>query len=205
MTPRLCVLYSPFIYVVSLCVNKCDASTPHVLLFDKQPLVNTGQRNRRLVMQDETKCGSVAMTSVLILNGPNLNLLGTRQPEVYGSTTLADIKEICVEHGNKIGLSVDFKQSNHEGALVDAIHASRGVHAGIILNAGAYTHTSIALMDAIASVELPAIELHLSNVHAREDFRHKSYIAKVSAGIICGFGATGYRLAMDAMKDIIEH
>ena len=140
------------------------------------------------------------MASVLILNGPNLNLLGTRQPDVYGSTTLADIEAICHDHAQTIDISVSFQQSNHEGVLVDAIHAARGTHSGIILNAGAYTHTSIALMDAIASVELPAIELHLSNVHAREEFRHQSYIAKVCVGIICGFGAHGYVLAMDAMK-----
>lgn len=144
------------------------------------------------------------MPSVLILNGPNLNLLGTRQPEVYGRTTLADIEARCHDHAEKIGFSVEFAQSNHEGALIDAIHAARGTHDGIILNAGAYTHTSIALMDALASVGLPAIELHLSNVHAREDFRHKSYIAKVSLGIICGFGATGYVLAMDAIKAHLE-
>ena len=140
------------------------------------------------------------MASVLILNGPNLNLLGTRQPEVYGSTTLDDIEAMCVKHGQGIDIEVSFEQSNHEGVLVDAIHAARGTHDGIILNSGAYTHTSIALMDAIASVELPAIELHLSNVHAREPFRHQSYIAKVCIGIICGFGAHGYVLAMDAMK-----
>ncbi|MEM9578381.1 MAG: type II 3-dehydroquinate dehydratase [Pseudomonadota bacterium] len=144
------------------------------------------------------------MASVLILNGPNLNLLGTRQPDVYGKTTLADIEAMCQAHGQAIDLEVSFQQSNHEGALVDAIHAARGTHQGIILNAGAYTHTSIALMDAIASVELPAIELHLSNVHAREDFRHTSYIAKVCLGIICGFGARGYILAMDAIKAHVE-
>lgn len=140
------------------------------------------------------------MPSVLILNGPNLNLLGTRQPDVYGHTTLADIEQMCRDHGLSIEMEVSFEQSNHEGTLVDAIHAARGKHDGIILNAGAYTHTSIALMDAIASVELPAIELHLSNVHAREDFRHRSFIAKVCTGIICGFGAHGYILAMDALK-----
>lgn len=140
------------------------------------------------------------MPSVLILNGPNLNLLGTRQPEVYGTTTLDDIEALCVRHGKAIGLDVSCAQSNHEGALVDAVHAARGLHGGIILNAGAYTHTSIALMDAIASVELPTIELHLSNVHAREEFRHTSYIARVAIGVICGFGAQGYVLAMDALK-----
>ncbi|MFK7870814.1 MAG: type II 3-dehydroquinate dehydratase [Roseobacter sp.] len=144
------------------------------------------------------------MTSLLILNGPNLNLLGTRQPEVYGSTTLADIEKNCADHAQTCGIGVQFFQSNHEGALVDEIHAARGTHQGLILNAGAYTHTSIALMDAIASVELPCVELHLSNVHAREEFRHKSYIAKVAVGIICGFGAHGYVLAIDAMRAHLE-
>ena len=141
------------------------------------------------------------MASILILNGPNLNLLGTRQPEVYGHETLADIETMCRAHAEAQGLALDFMQSNHEGALVDAIHAARGHHDGIILNAGAYTHTSVALMDALGSVELPAIELHLSNIHAREEFRHRSYIARVALGVICGFGSHGYVLAIDAMRD----
>ncbi|MEQ9695978.1 type II 3-dehydroquinate dehydratase [Shimia sp. SDUM112013] len=138
------------------------------------------------------------MPSLLILNGPNLNLLGQRQPEVYGKTTLEDIRSRCMAHAEgKCALA--FEQSNHEGTLVDMIHAAKGTHDGIILNAGAYTHTSIALMDAIASVELPVVELHLSNIHAREVFRHKSYIAPVAIGQICGFGAAGYILSMDAL------
>ncbi|MEP1614595.1 MAG: type II 3-dehydroquinate dehydratase [Roseobacter sp.] len=145
------------------------------------------------------------MPSVLILNGPNLNLLGTRQPEVYGKTTLSDIKTMCREHSQNIDVELAFDQSNHEGNLVDILHAARGVHDGVIINAGAYTHTSIALMDAISSIEIPSIELHLSNVHAREEFRHKSYIAKVCIGVICGFGAQGYLLAMDAMKAHLSH
>lgn len=144
------------------------------------------------------------MTALLILNGPNLNLLGTRQPEVYGSTTLADIEATCRAHAKALNLDLGFMQSNHEGALVDEIHAAKGVYGGLILNAGAYTHTSIALMDAIASVELPCIELHLSNVHAREDFRHTSYIAKVALGVICGFGANGYPLAITAMHNHLQ-
>jgi 3-dehydroquinate dehydratase-2 len=139
------------------------------------------------------------MTSILILNGPNLNLLGTRQPQVYGKATLADIESDCRAHAAERGIGIEFAQSNHEGAMMDLIHAAKGKHAGIILNAGAYTHTSVALMDAIISVELPAIELHLSNVHAREEFRHVSYIAKAAVGIICGFGPRGYVLAIDAM------
>jgi len=144
------------------------------------------------------------MTSVLVLNGPNLNLLGTRQPEVYGQMTLDDIKGMCRDHAARHGFDLVFEQSNHEGVLIDAIHAARGCHDGIVLNAGAYTHSSVALMDALASVEIPAIELHLSNVHAREPFRHVSYIARVAIGVICGFGAQGYILALDAMRNHLE-
>ncbi|WP_272004376.1 type II 3-dehydroquinate dehydratase [Roseovarius sp. ZX-A-9] len=139
------------------------------------------------------------MTSILILNGPNLNLLGTRQPEVYGSTTLADIEAMCRAKAQELNIALAFDQENSEGALLDHIHAARGVHDGIILNAGAYTHTSVALMDAISSVALPVVELHLSNIHAREEFRHNSYISKVAVGVICGFGAAGYPLAMEAL------
>ena len=139
------------------------------------------------------------MYKVLILNGPNLNMLGTRQPEVYGRTTLKMVEESCSSHGAKIGLEVSYLQSNHEGALIDAIHAAKGTQHGIVLNAGAYTHTSIALMDAIASVELPVIEVHLSNIHAREAFRHTSYIASVALGQICGFGLQSYLMALDGL------
>lgn len=142
--------------------------------------------------------------SILILNGPNLNLLGTRQPEVYGSTTLADIEAMCVAKAQVLGVSVTFAQSNHEGEMVDLIHAARGQHAGVILNAGAYTHTSIALMDAISSTMIPVVELHLSNIHAREEFRKSSYIARVAVGQICGFGAAGYPLAMEALIAHLE-
>ena len=139
------------------------------------------------------------MPAVLVLNGPNLNLLGTRQPEVYGSQTLEMVEDACRAHGAATGLSVTCLQSNHEGALIDAIHGARGNQDGIVLNAGAFTHTSVALMDAIASVNLPVVEVHLSNIHARESFRHRSFIAPVALGQICGFGAQGYILALDAL------
>ncbi|MEM6373767.1 MAG: type II 3-dehydroquinate dehydratase [Pseudomonadota bacterium] len=139
------------------------------------------------------------MTAVLVLNGPNLNLLGTREPKIYGHTTLEDVEAMCIAHGETRNIHVTCRQSNHEGALVDALHAARGTFDGVVLNAGAYTHTSIALHDAIAGTQLPVIELHLSNIHAREAFRHTSLIAPVAVGMICGFGAVGYTLALDAM------
>ncbi len=144
------------------------------------------------------------MNSILVLNGPNLNLLGTRQPEVYGRTTLAEIEEMCQDAARKLKINVAFRQSNHEGDLVDAVQAARTDHDGIILNAGAYTHTSIALMDAVSSVELPVIELHLSNIHSREDFRHRSFIARVALAQICGLGPDGYPLAIRAMQMHLE-
>ena len=135
---------------------------------------------------------------VLILNGPNLNLLGTRQPEVYGATTLKDIEQMCHAHAPEAAIA--FAQSNHEGVMIDAIHAAKSTQDGIILNAGAYTHTSVALHDALASVELPCVEVHLSNIHAREPFRHHSHIAPVAIGQIAGFGAQSYLLALDALS-----
>lgn len=137
--------------------------------------------------------------SLLVLNGPNLNLLGVRQPQVYGTATLEDIEALCRHAGERLGIGIDFRQSNHEGSLVDWVHEARDRHAGIVLNAAAYTHTSIALMDAIASVGLPVAEVHLSNIHAREEFRHLSYISKVALGMICGFGPHGYVLAIEAL------
>ncbi len=144
------------------------------------------------------------MASILILNGPNLNLLGQRQPEVYGATTLADIERLCEAKADELNLTIEFAQSNDEGAMIDLIHQARDRHDGIILNAGAYTHTSVALMDAISSVALPVIELHLSNIHAREEFRHTSYIAKVALGVICGFGAAGYPMAIAALNEALQ-
>jgi len=143
--------------------------------------------------------------TVFVLNGPNLNLLGTREPEIYGSDTLDDIGRMLDTKAQELNVAIDMRQTNHEGVLVDWLHEAREVGAkAVLLNAGAYTHTSIALMDAISSVELPAIELHLSNVHAREEFRHVSYIARVAVGVICGFGPAGYELAIDAMARHLE-
>ncbi|UWQ20480.1 type II 3-dehydroquinate dehydratase [Jannaschia sp. W003] len=141
------------------------------------------------------------MPSILVLNGPNLNLLGTREPAIYGADTLADVERRCRALGESLGSSIDCLQSNHEGALVDAIHDARGRHAGIVLNAGAYTHTSIALRDAISGVALPCVEVHVSNVHAREAFRHHSVIAPVCRGVIAGFGVAGYELAIRALAE----
>ena len=137
------------------------------------------------------------MGKILVLNGPNLNLLGTREPEIYGSLTLADIHERLRQRANEADLDIEFMQSNHEGVLVDAIQRARRTVDYIILNAGAFTHYSIALRDAIAAVNVPVIEVHLSNIHQREEFRHKSVIAPVVLGQIAGFGAESYMAALE--------
>lgn len=134
--------------------------------------------------------------TLLILNGPNLNLLGTREPEIYGASTLSDVEQLTTAAAEAAGFSTTCLQSNHEGALLDAIHAARGTAVGIIINAGAYTHTSVALRDAIAGVELPTVEVHISNVHQREEFRHHSYLSAVSNAVIVGAGVHGYELAV---------
>ena len=141
--------------------------------------------------------------TVFVLNGPNLTLLGTREPSVYGSTTLADVEAMARAAGTRLGLEVDFRQSNHEGVLVDWIHEARETAAGIVINPGAYTHTSVALHDAIKAVALPVIELHISNVFARESFRHHSYVSPVASGVMCGFGTHGYTLALEALANIV--
>ena len=136
---------------------------------------------------------------VMVLNGPNLNLLGTREPEIYGHTTLDDIAGLLTDAATARGMEVDFRQSNHEGHLIDWLHEAWARKAkAVILNAGAFTHTSVALYDAIKAIQLPVIEVHISNPHAREEFRHFSYISPAAAGVIVGFGVNGYLLALDA-------
>ena len=144
------------------------------------------------------------MPKILILNGPNLNFLGTREPEIYGKFSLAEVEEICREKAETIGLELDFKQSNSEGELIDYIQFSMDSTDGIIINPAAYTHTSVAILDALKQYKYPIIEVHLSNIYSREAFRNHSYVSPIAKGVICGFGAIGYELALDAMYRLIS-
>ena len=150
---------------------------------------------------DEGRPASVPTVSrrILVLNGPNLNLLGTRQPEVYGHSSLDDIMGQLAAHAEGLGVQIEHHQSNSEGALIDHIHQARAWAAGVVINPAAYTHTSVALRDAISAVELPTVEVHLSNVHARESFRHHSMLSAVCLGVVAGFGGDGYRMALDGL------
>jgi 3-dehydroquinate dehydratase-2 len=147
---------------------------------------------------------STARPSVLVLHGPNLNLLGTREPEVYGRTTLADINARLSELAAQLDAQLSHFQSNHEGALIDAIHAALGVHQGLLINPGGLTHTSVALRDAIAGVGLPCVEVHLSNIHKRESFRHVSMVSAVCVGTVAGFGPNSYALGLRALLDYLR-
>jgi len=140
--------------------------------------------------------------SVLVLNGPNLNMLGVREPAIYGTLSLGDVERLCRDRAESLGLSLDFRQSNQEGDLVSWIQEARATQDGLIVNAGAYTHTSIALLDALLICERPVIEVHLSNIFRREPFRHHSYISQAARGVICGLGVQGYLLALDALAAI---
>lgn len=141
---------------------------------------------------------------IFVLNGPNLNMLGTREPAVYGSETLADLKARCEKRAKSLGLTVDFRQSNLEGELVGWIQEARANASGIVLNAGAYTHTSIAILDALQAAELPVVEVHLSNIFRRDAFRHHSYVSLAATGVICGLGPRGYDLAIEAMAGLLN-
>ncbi len=141
--------------------------------------------------------------TIYVLNGPNLNLLGTREPEKYGHTTLADVERLCREAAKRFGLGVEFRQSNHEGTLVDWIQEAREKAVGIVLNPAAYTTTSVAILDAILATGIPVIEVHITNIHAREGFRHDSYVSKVARAVICGFGVGGYTLAISGLAAMV--
>ena len=140
---------------------------------------------------------------IIVINGPNLNLLGEREKEKYGSVSLKNIENDCIKHVNKSNIEVDFVQSNIEGELVSLIQNARENYSGVIINAAGYTHTSVSILDALSILKIPIIELHITNIYNREDFRHKSLISKVASGIICGFGVNGYIMAIDAMKNIL--
>jgi len=141
---------------------------------------------------------------VLVLNGPNLNLLGTREPETYGSETLKDVEFLCRRAASELELTLDFRQSNHEGELVTWIQDARKTADGIVINPAAYSHTSVAIHDALRAADIPVVEVHLSNIHQREAFRHHSYVSSVAFGVICGFGSLGYKLALEALAQKLK-
>jgi 3-dehydroquinate dehydratase-2 len=145
----------------------------------------------------------MADKTIYVLNGPNLNLLGAREPEKYGHTTLADVERLCREAAKRFGLGVEFRQSNHEGTLVDWIHEARDKAVGVVLNPAGYTTTSVAMLDAILAAGIPVVEIHITNIHAREEFRHHSYVSKGARAVICGFGVAGYTLAISGLAALI--
>ena len=141
---------------------------------------------------------------IVVLNGPNMNMLGLRQPELYGAATLDDVEQLCAESGEAMGLAIDFRQTNNEGELISWVQECRGRVAGIVINPAGYTTTSIALMDALLAVELPVIEVHITNIHRREEFRQHSYVSKAAVGVICGLGIQGYALALTALAAMLD-
>ena len=147
---------------------------------------------------------SDSLPLVAVLNGPNINMLGLRQPHIYGHATLDDVEQLCAEAAESLGLAIDFRQTNGEGELITWVQECRGRAAGIIINPAGYTTTSIGLLDALLASELPVIEVHISNIHRREEFRQHSYVSKAAVGVICGLGVRGYSLALQAMADLLE-
>ncbi|UZX04503.1 type II 3-dehydroquinate dehydratase [Arthrobacter sp. CDRTa11] len=154
-------------------------------------------------MTEATSAAADGRGTILVINGPNLNLLGTREPDKYGLSTLADVEELARTTAEAHGFTAECVQSNHEGVLLDTIHAARGTAVGIVINAGAFTHTSVALRDALAAVQLPAVEVHITNVHQREEFRHHSFLSPVCTAVIVGAGVFGYRLAIDYLAETL--
>lgn len=140
---------------------------------------------------------------IVVLNGPNLNLLGTRQPQMYGAATLDDVEALCAATAEALGLAIDFRQTNGEGELISWVQECRGRAAGIVINPAGYSHTSVALMDALLAVELPVVEVHITNIHRREEFRHHSYVSKAATGVVAGFGIRGYALALQAIAEMV--
>ena len=141
--------------------------------------------------------------TIYVLNGPNLNMLGTREPEKYGHATLADVEKLCREAGKRFDLAVEFRQSNHEGEIIDWIHEAKKKAVGIVINPAGYSHTSVAILDAISAVQLPTVEVHITNIHQREEFRHHSYVSKGAKAVLCGFGITGYALAIEGLAALV--
>jgi 3-dehydroquinate dehydratase-2 len=154
---------------------------------------------------EDGRCGVQMSKTIYVLNGPNLNLLGTREPELYGRATLADVEKLCRATAQRFGLTVEFRQSNHEGEIIDWIHQARAEQAaGLVLNPAGYTTTSVAILDALQTIEAPVIEVHITNIHAREPFRRHSYISRVARAVVCGFGTEGYALAITGIAALIE-
>jgi 3-dehydroquinate dehydratase II len=146
----------------------------------------------------------MALPLISVLNGPNMNMLGLREPERYGAATLDDVEQLCAETAEQLGLAIDFRQTNSEGEIVSWVQECRGRAAGIVINPAGYTNTSIALLDALLAVELPVIEVHVTNIHRREEFRHRSFVSLAAVGVICGLGVRGYALALMAMADLLQ-
>jgi 3-dehydroquinate dehydratase-2 len=174
--------------------------------FDLVPArgISSGTRRTRNPVLNSLSPANMAHKPIFVLNGPTLNLLGQREPHIYGSATLADIERLTKDRAAKAGLTVDFRQTNHEGQMIDWILEGRSAASGIVINGGAWTHTSIAIMDALRAAERPVVEVHLSNPYAREEFRQKSYVSLVAKGVICGLGPAGYGYAIDALANILS-